>query len=466
MSTNEQDKSEDDDGHDEKDLRLFVTLASDRGNANEGSDLDNPLELGDIMPQNRKLYDKMRPPKYKGNATEVNFHVTDNRLRLPDNMTSEYRLLPIEWLTEIWRPDSFFKNAKSVTFQTMTIPNHYIWLWKDKTILYMVKLTLVLSCPMHFNNYPHDTQTCNLEIESSKFTCLEVVFMFKRRLGYYLFHTYVPTCLIVIMSWISFWIKPEAVPARVTLGVTSLLTLSTQHANSQKSLPPVSYIKAIDVFMSGCTVFVFLSLMEYALVQLSMVNDHQPDRRSERKYGDGFLKEGDPLENNYDVTSHLLSSQECVHSRSRSRSGDMIYEIPKERHHMSTKQMESELGVNGDSTSHHHHPSRLLHPAELGRYPSSVGGPMTQASNLPPPPPPPPINNHLATVSSNVLSQQGIKSLVHDVQMKRQKEIRDMMKKKREKAVLVDRISRWLFPTSFILLNIVYWALFGDHDLW
>ena len=40
------------------------------------------------------------------------------------------------------------------------------------------------------------------------------------------------------------------------------------------------------------------------------------------------------------------------------------------------------------------------------------------------------------------------------------------MKKKREKAVLVDRISRWLFPTSFILLNIVYWALFGDHDLW
>lgn len=63
----------------------------------------------------------------------------DNRLRLPDNMTSEYRLLPIEWLTEIWRPDSFFKNAKDVTFQTMTIPNHYIWLWQDKTILYMVK---------------------------------------------------------------------------------------------------------------------------------------------------------------------------------------------------------------------------------------------------------------------------------------------------------------------------------------
>ena len=39
----------------------------------------------------------------------------------------------------------------------------------------------------------------------------------------------------------------QAVPARVTLGVTSLLTLSTQHANSQKSLPPVSYIKVIII---------------------------------------------------------------------------------------------------------------------------------------------------------------------------------------------------------------------------
>merc|ERR1711953_1332677 len=183
--------------------------------------------------------------------------------------------------------------------------------------MYMVKLTLLLSCAMNFHKYPHDGQLCKMSMESlshttedlvfewlpendtplvvdegielpqleliqnytadcttnystGTFTCLEVVFKFKRRLGYFMFQTYIPTCLIVKMSWISFWIKPEAVPARVTLGVTSLLTLSTQHANSQKSLPPVSYIKAIDVFMSGCTVFVFLSLIEYALVNIVM----------------------------------------------------------------------------------------------------------------------------------------------------------------------------------------------------
>jgi hypothetical protein len=41
---------------------------------------------------------------------------------------------------------------------------------------------------------------CRVHCFPGNFTCLEVVFVLKRRLGYYLFHTYIPTCLIVIMS--------------------------------------------------------------------------------------------------------------------------------------------------------------------------------------------------------------------------------------------------------------------------
>lgn len=72
------------------------------------------------------------------------------------------------------------------------------------------------------SNYTTD---CTIEYSTGNFTCLAVVFNLRRRLGYHLFHTYIPSALIVVMSWISFWIKPEAIPARVTLGVTSLLTL-------------------------------------------------------------------------------------------------------------------------------------------------------------------------------------------------------------------------------------------------
>lgn len=63
----------------------------------------------------------------------------DPRLRLPSNMQEEYRILDVDWLRNIWRPDSFFKNAKKVTFHEMSIPNHYLWLYRDKTLLYMAK---------------------------------------------------------------------------------------------------------------------------------------------------------------------------------------------------------------------------------------------------------------------------------------------------------------------------------------
>uniref|UniRef100_A0A914DH84 Neurotransmitter-gated ion-channel transmembrane domain-containing protein n=1 Tax=Acrobeloides nanus TaxID=290746 RepID=A0A914DH84_9BILA len=32
----------------------------------------------------------------------------------------------------------------------------------------------------------------------------------------------------IFVSWISFWLDPSSVPGRVTLGVTTLLTLATQ----------------------------------------------------------------------------------------------------------------------------------------------------------------------------------------------------------------------------------------------
>ncbi|PSN55828.1 Glycine receptor subunit alpha-3 [Blattella germanica] len=264
------------------------------------------LTFNDILPEDPKLYDKMRPPKKDGSPTVVHFHVTvmgldsidenamtyaadiffaqtwkDDRLRLPENMTSEYRLLEVDWLKNMWRPDSFFKNAKSVTFQTMTVPNHYIWLYKDKTILYMwdPDVPLVVDENIELPQLQlvrNKTDDCSQVYSTGNFTCLEVVFVLKRRLGYYLFHTYIPTCLIVIMSWVSFWIKPEAAPARVTLGVTSLLTLSTQHAKSQAALPPVSYLKAVDAFMSACTVFVFMALMEYCLVNIVLGDSDGP----------------------------------------------------------------------------------------------------------------------------------------------------------------------------------------------
>lgn len=72
--------------------------------------------------------------------------------------------------------------------------------------------------------------------------------------------------LIVILSWVSFWINMDAAPARVALGITTVLTMTTQSSGSRTSLPKVSYVKAIDIWMAVCLLFVFSALLEYAAV--------------------------------------------------------------------------------------------------------------------------------------------------------------------------------------------------------
>ena len=83
---------------------------------------------------------------------------------------------------------------------------------------------------------------------AGEYSCLTVDLTFKREFSYYLLTIYVPCCMLVIVSWVSFWLDPNAVPARVSLGVTTLLTMSTQTASINNSLPPVAYTKAIDVW--------------------------------------------------------------------------------------------------------------------------------------------------------------------------------------------------------------------------
>jgi len=100
------------------------------------------------------------------------------------------------------------------------------------------------------------------------FPCLEIRFVLRRDIGYFLIQVYVPSVLIVILSWVSFWINVEASPARVSLGLLTVLTTTTMSGGARASLPRVSYIKAIDVWMIVCLVFNFASLIEYAIVNV------------------------------------------------------------------------------------------------------------------------------------------------------------------------------------------------------
>lgn len=49
-------------------------------------------------------------------------------------------------------------------------------------------------------------------------------------------------------------------------GITTVLTMTTISNGVRSSLPRISYIKAIDIYLVMCFVFVFAALLEYAAV--------------------------------------------------------------------------------------------------------------------------------------------------------------------------------------------------------
>ncbi|KAI0226856.1 Glycine receptor subunit alpha-3 [Lamellibrachia satsuma] len=108
-------------------------------------------------------------------------------------------------------------------------------------------------------------------------------FDLERLYGFFILQTYVPTILIVILAWVSFWVNMDAVPARVSLGVTTVLTMATQLSGSKASIPKVHYPKAIDIWMSMCMLFVFISLVEYAFVNALSRGSSKSVKEEEKK---------------------------------------------------------------------------------------------------------------------------------------------------------------------------------------
>lgn len=251
----------------------------------------------------------------------------DERLRYHDDTQGRLKYLTLTDPSRVWMPDTFFRNEKEARKHEIIVPNVYVRIFPDGEILYSIRISLTLACPMDLRLYPLDKQVCVLQIASygwakddliyqwkekdpvqvvpglhlprftleqyksaycdvitntGKYSCLKVELIFKREFSYYLLTIYVPCCMLVIVSWVSFWLDQNAIPARVSLGVTTLLTMSTQTSGINAQLPPVSYTKAIDVWTGVCQCFVFCALLEFALVNYASRSDMQRDRARER----------------------------------------------------------------------------------------------------------------------------------------------------------------------------------------
>lgn len=114
-----------------------------------------------------------------------------------------------------------------------------------------------------------------------------------REMGFYLMDYFLPSIMIVSISWVSFWLQADASPPRIMLGTSKLLlcnfplnsvliseyecnivlfcigtmlTFITLASAQGKTLPKVSYIKVSEVWFLGCCIFIFGTLVEFAFV--------------------------------------------------------------------------------------------------------------------------------------------------------------------------------------------------------
>ena len=66
-------------------------------------------------------------------------------------------------------PDTFFRNERRGAMHNVLVPNLYVRIYADGTVLFSIRVSLTLSCPMNLKLYPLDTQKCPMQIASCKY---------------------------------------------------------------------------------------------------------------------------------------------------------------------------------------------------------------------------------------------------------------------------------------------------------
>ncbi|KAL7289818.1 glycine receptor subunit alphaZ1 [Trichogramma pretiosum] len=258
---------------------------------------------------------------------------TEARLRLSDEVfedDDDYVTLPPEFIDNLWQPDPYFLNSKVSEIATLNSKHSSVMLFRNKTVRYSARMHAILACQMEFQLYPMDIQVCPMQIESfsydsdkmrlqwghegvqvnpelkllqynlenpleieesinyiseksGNYSRLIVYFQFERQIGHHLIQTFAPSTLVVMLSWFSFWLGLDAIPGRVALLVTSMLTLVTMFTGLKSDIPPVAYVKALDLWMAGCMFSVFSALGEFVVVKVLDLR-YQKEREASNSY--------------------------------------------------------------------------------------------------------------------------------------------------------------------------------------
>lgn len=110
--------------------------------------------------------------------------------------------------------------------------------------------------------------------ESSRIPGMVLSLEVKRDTNYFKFKVILPLVLIVMMSWLVFWIDPSLIPSQVSVGVTAMLTMIAYRFALAGMLPRLPFLTTLDIFVMASTVMVFLAMVEVIYTAYLSTNNH------------------------------------------------------------------------------------------------------------------------------------------------------------------------------------------------
>jgi hypothetical protein len=247
----------------------------------------------------------------------ANFHISLSwkDRRLAEN-TDSIRIIPLE---KIWSPRIILVNQGGNVWESMP---KVADVTPDGTVTYRQRYVGPLSQPLVLSDFPMDEHRFTIQLVASghggdalefipevshgfsggsmseklSLTDWEIVnsvalsspykpvadvaipgfafeFTAKRHFLYYLWQVIMPLALIVMMSLSVLWIDRTNTGAQIGLATSAMLALITYRFILARLLPKLPYMTRMDYFTFGCTLLVFLALIEVILTS-ALSRDH------------------------------------------------------------------------------------------------------------------------------------------------------------------------------------------------
>ena len=97
----------------------------------------------------------------------------------------------------------------------------------------------------------------------------------KRKISKEILTTYVPTCLLMMITLSTIFIKPFYFEAALGTNLTTMLMMTTIFMTVMAELPSTAYVKHVDIWLIGCQLVPFLEVL--LLITIEALREHKDD---------------------------------------------------------------------------------------------------------------------------------------------------------------------------------------------